>query len=124
MTVQSYRNRFTVHCGFSPWKILKLIGTKRWAAKVSRDVLGTGPHHKSRASPWQPTPYQWAPLPERAQELPSEALERKDFGKFVQFFRQASPYIEGHRGRTFVIVIPGEVQNMHALLCCMPLVHV
>lgn len=37
------------------------------------------------------------------------ALERKDYAKFVQFFRQASPYIEGHRGRTFVIVVPGEV---------------
>ncbi|KAL0056236.1 hypothetical protein WJX82_009116 [Trebouxia sp. C0006] len=75
----------------------------------SRGVLGTWDHHKARASPWQPAPYQWAPLTERAQELPSEALERKDFGKFVQFFRQASPYIEGHRGRTFVVVIPGEV---------------
>ena len=29
--------------------------------------------------------------------------------RFVSFFRGASPYIEGHRGRTFVIVIPGEV---------------
>jgi len=27
----------------------------------------------------------------------------------VDFFRQASPYIAGHRGRTFVVVIPGEV---------------
>jgi hypothetical protein len=35
------------------------------------------------------------------------ALERDDYGKFVQFFRQASPYIEGHRARTFVVVIPG-----------------
>lgn len=37
------------------------------------------------------------------------ALSKQDYGKFVQFFRQASPYIEGHRGRTFVVVIPGEV---------------
>ena len=37
------------------------------------------------------------------------SLRKKDFRKFVHFFRQASPYIEGHRDRTFVIVIPGEV---------------
>ena len=37
------------------------------------------------------------------------ALRQEDFGPFVQFFRQASPYIEGHRGRTFVICCPGEV---------------
>jgi len=28
---------------------------------------------------------------------------------FVQHFRQASPYIEGHRGKVFLIQIPGEV---------------
>jgi hypothetical protein len=38
----------------------------------------------------------------------SGALERDEYGKFVQFFRHATPYIEGHRSRTFVIVIPGE----------------
>lgn len=27
----------------------------------------------------------------------------------VQFARLASPYIEGHRGRTFVVLIPGDV---------------
>ena len=37
------------------------------------------------------------------------SLRKKDFRKFVHFFRQASPYIEGHRDKTFVIVIPGEV---------------
>ncbi len=37
------------------------------------------------------------------------SLRKKDFRKFVYFFRQASPYIEGHRDKTFVIVIPGEV---------------
>lgn len=40
----------------------------------------------------------------------SGALERDEYGKFVQFFRQASPYIEGHRARTFVVVIPGAIQ--------------
>lgn len=39
----------------------------------------------------------------------SGALERDEYGKFVQFFRQASPYIEGHRARTFVVVIPGAI---------------
>ena len=36
-------------------------------------------------------------------------LLQSDHAKFVRFFRQASPYIEGHRGRTFVIVVPGYV---------------
>ncbi|EFJ51352.1 hypothetical protein VOLCADRAFT_57336 [Volvox carteri f. nagariensis] len=40
----------------------------------------------------------------------SSGLSKQDFGKFVQFFRQASPYVEGHRGKTFVIVIPGNVR--------------
>jgi hypothetical protein len=40
----------------------------------------------------------------------SGALERDEYGKFVQFFRQASPYIEGHRSRTFVVVIPGAIR--------------
>lgn len=49
--------------------------------------------------------------------MPSQhvALERKDYSSFVTFFRQASPYIEGHRGRTFVVVVPGEVR-CHVLL--------
>ncbi|GAX75946.1 hypothetical protein CEUSTIGMA_g3389.t1 [Chlamydomonas eustigma] len=43
-------------------------------------------------------------------------LPKSDFGKFVHFFRQASPYISGHRDRTFVIVIPGNVSSDRALL--------
>jgi len=34
----------------------------------------------------------------------------------VSFFRGASPYIEGHRGRTFVVLIPGEVVGDRPLL--------
>ena len=34
----------------------------------------------------------------------------------MSFFHGASPYIEGHRGRTFVIVIPGEVVGNKPLL--------
>lgn len=45
-------------------------------------------------------------LPEQV----SSGLSKQDFAKFVQFFRQASPYVEGHRGKTFVIVIPGNVR--------------
>ncbi len=41
------------------------------------------------------------------------ALDRSEHGKFVHFFRMASPYIEGHRGRTFVIVLPGEVDPIY-----------
>lgn len=45
-------------------------------------------------------------------------LAKHDWSKFVQFFRQASPYISGHRDRTFVIVIPGNVsRDKHAAPC-------
>ena len=75
----------------------------------------TGPtSNKRRRAKSQPAPYQWAPLTDGVKE--NEALERKDFAKFVQFFRQASPYIEGHRERTFVVVIPGEVCTFNAQL--------
>ncbi|KAI8462509.1 MAG: N-acetylglutamate synthase [Monoraphidium minutum] len=43
-------------------------------------------------------------------------LSKSDYGKFVHFFRTASPYISGHRGRTFVIVIPGEVVLLPGVL--------
>lgn len=33
----------------------------------------------------------------------------ESYSAFVNHFRTASPYIEGHRGRTFVLVIPSEV---------------
>ena len=46
------------------------------------------------------------------------ALRPDDFGPFVQFFRQASPYIEGHRGRTFVICCPGEVMRSRTVVFC------
>ena len=47
---------------------------------------------------------------------PPGSLRKKDFRKFVRFFRQASPYIEGHREKTFVIVIPGEVDQHYCML--------
>ena len=90
-------------------QISSLASDRHRPAKHLSRVLSRLNRHKARASPWSPTPYQWAPLPQSGQDLTDGVLERKDFGKFVQFFRQASPYIEGHRDRTFVVVIPGEV---------------
>jgi len=37
-----------------------------------------------------------------------------DAADFVSFFRTSAPYIEGHRGRTFVISVPGEVVDNEA----------
>ncbi len=52
------------------------------------------------------------PVPRVLRERDYGALDKSQFSLFVQFFRQASPYIEGHRGRTFVLAIPGEVRQM------------
>ncbi|KAL4539240.1 hypothetical protein Ndes2526B_g02506 [Nannochloris sp. 'desiccata'] len=38
-----------------------------------------------------------------------EAIDKADYFKFVRFLHLASPYVAGHRSRTFVIVLPGEV---------------
>lgn len=38
-------------------------------------------------------------------------LDTAQYPMFVQFFRQASAYIEGHRGRTFVLAIPPEASK-------------
>jgi amino-acid N-acetyltransferase len=47
---------------------------------------------------------------EPAQPLQSvEAIDKNDYSKFVRFLHLASPYVAGHRSRTFVIVLPGEV---------------
>jgi hypothetical protein len=51
----------------------------------------------------------------------SGALAKADYAKFVHFFRSASPYIAGHRGRTFVIVVPGNVSHGHAAAPIRPL---
>lgn len=46
----------------------------------------------------------------------SGALSKSDYGKFVEFFRQASPYIESHRGKVFVLVVPGEVVEQRHMM--------
>merc|ERR1711971_321201 len=39
----------------------------------------------------------------------SDRMKSKFQKEFVNFFRHASPYIEGHRGKVVVICVPGEV---------------
>lgn len=53
-----------------------------------------------------------AALPRVLRERDYGALDKSQYNLFVQFFRQASPYIEGHRSRTFVLAIPGEVGRL------------
>ena len=54
-------------------------------------------------------------------------MDKSQYGMFVQFFRHASPYIEGHRGRTFVLAIPGDIVDrkdiLHTLLEDVALLH-
>ncbi|KAL4437093.1 hypothetical protein ABPG75_004232 [Micractinium tetrahymenae] len=56
-----------------------------------------------------------------------EALTQADYSLFVRFLHMASPYVAGHRGRTFVVVIPGEVvankQRLYNLLEDILLLH-
>lgn len=76
-----------------------------------------------------PVPYtpSSSPLPRILRERDYGSLDKAQYGLFVQFFRQASPYIEGHRGRTFVLAIPGEVVDrkdaLHTLLEDVALLH-
>ena len=56
-----------------------------------------------------------------------ESTPARAQASLVDFFRQASPYIAGHRNRTFVVVIPGEVvaqeEVADGLLADVALVH-
>lgn len=40
-----------------------------------------------------------------------QELSAQDQIQFVNFFRLASPYIEGHRNKIFIVCVPGEVIN-------------
>lgn len=37
--------------------------------------------------------------------------DAREEARFVDWFRQAWPYIRGHRGSTFVVVISGEIMD-------------
>jgi amino-acid N-acetyltransferase len=56
-----------------------------------------------------------------------ESTPARAQASLVDFFRQASPYIAGHRNRTFVVVLPGEVvaqeEVADGLLADVALVH-
>lgn len=66
-------------------------------------------------------------LPRVLRDREYGSLDKSQYGLFVQFFRHASPYIEGHRGRTFVLAIPGELVDrkdiLHTLLEDVALLH-
>ena len=78
------------------------------AAEPAAAVGGGGQKAANNAVPV--TPAAAAALPRVLRDRDYGALDKSQFSLFVQFFRQASPYIEGHRGRTFVLAIPGEVR--------------
>lgn len=68
----------------------------------------------------QPAPWDAPALPlvpRSLRERDYGTLDKSQYSLFIKFFRQASPYIEGHRGRTFVLAIPGEVSSRR---CCQP----
>ncbi len=97
----------------------KANGASQFQA-AAQSVASSASHVASSDSapapaPAPPSPSPPPPPPKRHLSQ-SGSLSRDDFFKFVQFFRQASPYIEGHRGRTFVIVLPGTVRD--AFLHC------
>jgi hypothetical protein len=48
----------------------------------------------------------------------AEAGEEEQHTHYVNWFREAWPYIQGHRGSTFVLVIPGEVVGNRAMIDC------
>ena len=62
-------------------------------ASADDDVSGTSPAHPA------------APSESDASTAQTHAT------MFVEFFRQASPYIANHRGATFVVVVPGSVMT-------------
>ena len=126
----NYRQAFAPHsapheasgqaftCTMTDFKVGNKSRPQRWGplAHTVRGTLSRRANHCPRAPSRRkrfrvldsaPAPYQWAPLSE---DVKTEALGRNDFGKFVQFVRQAARYDDGDRDRAFVVVIPGEVR--------------
>jgi len=89
-------------------------GRPRPAVQDSDDRPGVAPARAARTRP--------SAVGDPSYALPGGAassglgLARADYGLFVKFFRGATPYIQGHRGRTFVIAIPGDVVDSPDLL--------
>ncbi|EFJ23058.1 hypothetical protein SELMODRAFT_175390 [Selaginella moellendorffii] len=69
---------------------------------------------------WLPSPNKLPPIARSVRRLPSplaaaavntngSCVVRENHRDYVHWFREAWPYIQGHRGSTFVIVVPGEI---------------
>lgn len=108
-----------------PGTVLSLPPSLQWTFKSKRAQRGlpcrpccvARPLDVSpRGSPPVPTTPPTAIVPRGLRELDYGTLDKSQYGLFVQFFRHASPYIEGHRGRIFVLAIPGDVVDRKDVL--------
>ena len=77
------------------------------AAQLTETASTSGRRDRIRFEDLIETPGLRAPAP-------NGALQPDEHDAFVRFFRMASPYVEGHRGRIFVLVLPGEVKPLLA----------
>jgi hypothetical protein len=55
---------------------------------------------------------------EKKYEILEMGEEAQRGAHYVNWFREAWPYIQGHRGSTFVLVIPGEVIEKRRMMDC------
>jgi amino-acid N-acetyltransferase len=86
------------------------------ASARTRPRRAAAPTPRAAAADQPPPPP--PPAAEGADAAPGEngALGRADYAKFVRYMHLASPYVAGHRGRTFVVVLPGAVVADRAAL--------